>query len=331
MRRTVTEIVLRLWSALVVLLPLAAAHGALEAAELEVELLADETTDAIYLTGGYDIAQVFLGEAHIPTLGEGPAGDGVYFRGTLAGAPAADGPSSIVFSFDAPDGRVTRTITVAGTEATSDFDSLATEVGSDEIIIERAFVTYASAGVLPGVALSGFRVETFSGSRQVDVAPGGLYAGPLAAPAGESVVVTAEVVLTGAGRYLDVVPTLDGDILTLQTRSLLKSGSQHLEIRVPSAGAIELLTPPSASVGPAGEAEFRVRLLAPTRLDVTSDVGGRDGLVIASADRYRVLAEDGSVVAEVDAAPGRDVPLPAAGLFAGVALAAAFVVRRKRA
>lgn len=313
---------------LIAVVPSACAHGALEARELEIEILADESTELVSATGGFDITQVFLGEAHDAKVGAGPAGDGVYFRATLAGRPGADGDARVLFVFEGPAGAVERAITVSGQTIASDFDALAALLTDDGLEIERAFVAYASAGLAPGDRLAGFRVVTTSGSRTVDVAPGGLYAGPLEAPAGESRVVAEEIQLAGVGRYLDVGARIEGEDVVLAVTSLLRNGSQHLELALEGADVV-VEGPASVSVGPAGTAEFRIRANGRAPVDVTSDVGGRDRVVIDDDGGLRVLADDGAtVLAAADPSfEERVVPVTSPmGLFA--ALAVALLARR---
>ena len=307
--------------AILAILPAVAAHGTIEASELEIELLSDELDEVTAMTAGYDIGQVFLGEAHVPQVGAGAAGDGLYFRASLAGRAPPGEAAHITFGFDAPSGRVERTITVSGGEATSDFDLLVAELGDETLLIERAFVSLASAGVAPGDVLSGFRVVSTAGSQEVDVAPGTRSVGPLSVPVGESVVVSESAPVTGPVRYLDVKADLDGDLLRIFATSLLTKGSQHIDLELRENAPVQPQGETSVSVGPNETAEFVVRLLGDSSFDITTDVGGRTGLV---AEAEAVRDERGNLLAEArGSSPASEVPLPAWLALAAILLAVA--------
>lgn len=309
------------------IIPLASAHGTVEANELEVLLLADEETDVVYATGGYDIAQVFLGEAHDPAVASGAAGDGVYFRLVLAGGPGqapGAGASTIVFTFDADGAETSRSLVIDGDTLGGDFDRILANVTEDGVEVQRAFSSYASLGVAPGAKLSGFRVESYQGDRLVDTAPGGYYAGPAELPGGTEVG-EAEVTLAGTGRYMDVTAAPKGDgVFEVIATSLLQKGSQHLELL---AGTAVVEGPASVSVPPKGRATFVVRASEGDAFEVTSDVGGRESFRVADG---ALLAEDDRVVARAARSGPVDVPGPALGLVLGV-LALLALARRERA
>ena len=307
---------------LLLLVPASTAHGSIEASELEIELLSDELDEVTAMTAGYDIGQVFLGEAHVPAVGEGEAGDGLYFRASFAGRAPPGDAARITFGFDAPGGRIERTITVSGDAVTGDFDVLLAELSADTLLVERAFVSLPSAGVAPGEILSGFTVVSSAGGQVVDVAPGSRPVGPISLPVGESVVVTESALVTGPVRYLDVKADLDGDILRLLATSLLREGSQHIDLDLRANAPVEPEGQTSVSVGPNGTAEFVVRLLGDARFDVTTDVGGRTGLVVEEGS---VRDERGNLLAEArEEAPTSRTPSPAWAAIAALVAVALF-------
>lgn len=329
----------------------AAAHGAEEAAELEILLLDDEPNDLASLGGAYDVGRVFLGEAHKPSFAAGPAGDGVYFRAALAfddALPSAPVETRrVVFSFETPDGRVERFIeTSDGETFETDFDVLAVDSGEGEVRVQRAFVAYASLGVEPGSALAGFVVESFADGELRDRAPGGVYPpgplGPLAEiPLGESVVVTPEHVLAGVGGYarVDVAEEAPG-LFALTVTSRLEEGKQHAMFADVHAQEGWVLAPEgesSATLEPGEAHTFRVRLLADApaaalRFDLLTDVGGRVGLVADNVDNVITLRpEEGAAGPPLrPASVEEQVPAPAPGLVAFALAATAFVARRTR-
>lgn len=160
-------------------IPTASAHDTVEAQELELFVIEDEGTDVIDTYGGYDIVAIFLGGSHRSDLGAGAAGDGFYFRIELYGeptGPTAALPNTIVVSFAAGNGTVTRTITTSDGQAfDSDFDALDVTTEPLEVHIERAFLLWESIGAAPGTPLTGLTVTTYYGGDARDVAPGGIF------------------------------------------------------------------------------------------------------------------------------------------------------------
>lgn len=318
-------------------LPSGAAHGAVEAGELEVLLLADEVSDHFYASGGYDIADVFLGEAHVPEVGAGEAGDGFYFRaklsGTAGGAGPVPGDAAIVFRFETPGGPVERTVRTDGSTIAGDFEHLVAKHDGTDLDIERAFVPYAAVGVAPGDTLSGFRVESHASGSLRDAAPGGVFLpGGAEAPMGDSLVMAESVALAGPGRYASVAVTEEPDgVYALHVQSLLQEGGQHVDLATPAASSgwtFEPLGETSKSLKANGSHTFRVRLVAeegaaPLRFDILTDVGGRVGLEARAEGTVVTIVQAGAAPVAGDVAGEVQKAIPSAGL---AALAAGLVI-----
>lgn len=329
--------------------PPAGAHGEYEASELEVHLLSDEGSDVIESYGGYDIQDLFIGFAHDPAVGAGAAGDGFYLRAEIYGLPenAAQPPDqewTVTFFIGTPGGEVVRSLSSSdGATFTSDFDSLLYEVDVPErsTHVQRAFLSFASAGVAPGQPLGPFRVESTAGGDLRDVAPGGIpvpgtgglaeYPDPTQID-GEGELVTS-LPAKGPDGYVAMAAVADapGDY-TVTVASLLKEGGQHVIVTPRTADGWELTLggETNKAVDANGTATFTLHAVAapgaaPLELDVTTDIGGRSTLLL-QPDGTLVLP-DGTQVAPV-VQPAAESPAPAVALLAGL-LAAAAILRRR--
>lgn len=317
-------------------LPLGAAHGTAEANELEVEILRDEANEFNDARGGYDVTQVFIGEAHDHTLAHGADGDTVYWRAELYGAPGGESPLSsgewrAVFTFEGPAGPVVRSIrTTDGKSFQTDFDKLIANASEGALHVERAMILLSSVGLAPGSELKQFRVETFVGNELRDRAPGGMpIGGPVEVPT-ESRSLADAYALTGPTRYASarIEPATEG--ARLHVTSLLTKGSQHIHLHLPAdVGSPD---PTSVSVAPNGEATFLLRLpeelVEPLAFDLTTDVGGRITLVLDGAG----LRAEGAPPAtkNLPEEDGRPVPGPPVALLVLVATLAAVTLARRR-
>src|SRR6185295_18043927 len=86
-------------ASLATLVPAAQAHGLVNAGELETLVVQDEASDAMTEGQlGYDLLQLYVGEAWVAGVG-----DGLYVHTVLYGGagdrPALDGPLSVRFTF----------------------------------------------------------------------------------------------------------------------------------------------------------------------------------------------------------------------------------------
>ncbi|MFA5861888.1 MAG: hypothetical protein WDA16_09365 [Candidatus Thermoplasmatota archaeon] len=315
------------------LLPAGIAHDAAEANELEVEVLRDEDNEINSARGGYDITQVFIGEAHDHTIAHGSAGDAVYWRAELYGAPGnsplASGEWNAVFTFESPRGPIVRSIrTTDGKTFQTDFDALITNPGDGVLHVERAMIALAPNGLWPGLEIRDFRVETFVGDQLRDRAPGGTpVEGPVEIPSESRSLVDAYR-LTGPIRYATASIEAAPEGARLHVTSLLKKGSQHVHIHLPQD--VTTSDPTSVSVGPRGEAVFLLALPShpteSTAFDVTTDIGGRITLLLDQAGlRPENATPAGSGPTREEA---RSVPLPPAVLLAAACIAS---LQRRRA
>jgi hypothetical protein len=329
----------------------AAAHGTYEASELEVHLVSDEGSDVIESYGGYDIQDLFLGFAHDPAVGAGAAGDGFYLRAELYGLPenAAQPPGAeweVTFTVETPKGPLVRTLsTVDGAAFEHDFDALLVEVEAAERAthVQRAFVSFASAGLAPGDEVGPFLAESRASGDLRDVAPGGIPV-PGTGGALEYVdptqidgrgVLAETVVLEAPTGYVEVqAVAAEAGRISLAIGSSLANGGQHVMV-VPRAtdgwnltfdGASTASLPANGSFAVALRAvpaEPGLAPAAPLEIDVLTDVGGRSPVAVRPDGT--VVLPDGATVAPA-AAPPAASPGPGLALLglalAGVALAA---------
>ncbi|MBI2078978.1 MAG: hypothetical protein HYT80_11515 [Euryarchaeota archaeon] len=193
------------------MVPAASAHTSLKAKENEVHILSDFADDVSYEVGSWDLWDIYVGEASLPGVG-----DGFYFHLILFGDYARRLPGETEFrakfTFQSPAGPVTRSLgTKDGNTLTGDFDVLeAKKVGSDFEVV-RAFMSFAKAGLAPGMELKGWKVETFVDADLRDVAPGGYFApksGGKAEKPEPSTVKAASYTLGGAGGRRRAAPAV---------------------------------------------------------------------------------------------------------------------------
>jgi hypothetical protein len=340
-----------LLAALTLALPAPAfAHGVFEASELELHVLSDEGTDSIEPYGGYDINELFVGFAHDPAIGAGPAGDGVYLRAEVYGLPENGAPVpgqtwSLRFTFETPGGALERTISTTDAKTfTSDFDSLLAEVDAAERAthFQRAFISYEAAGLKPGDSIGSFKVESRVNGDLRDVAPGGIpvpgsngaatFPDPLAIPGKGAL--AESVQLVGPEQYVKVAlqPLPDGSF-NVTLRSALTKGGQHVFVQ---PGATEGWTyrldgATSAPLAANGTLAFRLtatpaNATAPLRLDLLTDVGGRAELFLGTDGILR-----GPKGAVAFPAPPAAVKSPAAGAALALVLLVGAAARRRGA
>jgi hypothetical protein len=287
-------------------LPVGSAHGLVNAGELETLIVQDEASD-VMTEGkfGYDLLQLYVGEAYLPGLG-----DGLYVHTVLYGGagarPALDGPMTVRFTFDTDHGPFTRTITTAdGTKFGSDFDSLAVQPGSGEVEVQRAFVRYP-AGVGPGTVLKSLKAESLVGKELRDVAPGGFFlpgGAPAEVPMGASRQVVDSYTLKGPVGYLTaaVRPTAGGFLL--DAHNALKKGDEHIMLGLPEdLHGWTVQHSGGGEVKAGASTTFTLQLTpgdGPLSLDLLSDIGGRipvlvqqsgSGLQVTAGSEHAMLA-----------------------------------------
>ncbi len=345
---------LTLLALLVAALPTpAAAHGVNEAQELETDLINDEGSDMIEPYGGYDINELYIGFAHTDKVGKGEAGDGLYLRIELYGNVGStmtvptQSPWSITVKATGPNGTFSHTLsTTDGQGFTGDFDDIitATDATTHEVHVQRAFLSFAHAGLKPGDELKDFIVESRVGNDLRDVAPGGIpapgtngaasYPDPTAIP-GQGRLVSGVTLRNPTGyvqmRAAEEHLSHDGQAhYNVTVHSLLKKGGQHITLlALEDAGWTYTLSGKTGGpVGPSGNLTFSIdaQVDGPTQplvLEVRTDVGGRT-LVSLQPGGLLTIQDGGGI------APGRDGgsalspavgPLLALGLLAAAALA----------
>lgn len=317
------------------------AHGSINAGELEVLFVADESSDVISNGLGYDVTQVFIGEAYLPGLG-----DGLYVHTVLAGAPSDNpgvgGPLEARFRFTFGDVQVERVLSTSdGTTFAHDFDDLEIEAGDNQAEVRRAFLLYPD-GVGVGDALTGLVLETFTGGDLRDVAPGGFYlpntaavgAGLLAVPSMDSQQVVARHVLRGPAGYVEakLATAPDGSVVVTAVNPL-KQGDQHVLIELPEdmAGWTVVGDLDGGEVKAGMNRTFTLAMTPgtePLEFNLVTDIGGRVGLRAESVGDNLVLASDDGQLVTVAGAEEDVVPGPAA-LLALAALAIASALRRR--
>lgn len=323
--------------------PLAEAHGPVNAKEVEVLAVVDELSDHSYYTGGYDLGDLYLGEAFVPGLG-----DGFYVHTILYGTWEAALPGDtyeVAFRFTLASGTtIERTASTAdGDTFESDFDELVMEAGADEDEVVRGFVAFDET-VGPGDSITEIVVESLVKGDVRDRAPGGVFVpgsqGMAEVPVeafGESAQVIPSFDLTGPTQYFTVQPTASQDGFILSVSTLLRGGDQHIMVELPDASTGWGLQGPEilgAEVKANGTVQFPIEVVqlgtSNATLRVTSDIGGRVD--------YTLSPHEGMIDLRPDAPPseaamvGLSQPVqeaPGLGLMAllgGLALA---VLRRR--
>lgn len=344
-----------LLAVLVLLAPIAAAHGALNARELEVLVLQDELSDTQTELAGYDLGQFFVAEAWVPNYG-----DGLYFHTALFGSFPGKPPArelKVVFTIvDDKGTSIKRSVaTKDGKSFQTDFDHLEVEPGADQVEIERAFIAYEGSGLGPGAVIKTFLVESFADGEIRDRAPGPLYApgsgGRVEIPGGTSRQVVPSLALTGPIGYAKAAFTAVGaDEYEVKIESLLTKGAQHVHLELPEWSSedpmitgwdIRFLGANGGEVPAKGSLVVRFflapvpaenGLLVPQMINITTDIGGRLGYQLRLTPTGTAFVPESEIQ---DWAPMRahtgSSDAPSVGLLAGViALACAIGLARRR-
>ncbi|HJQ92904.1 MAG TPA: hypothetical protein VJ874_01310 [Candidatus Thermoplasmatota archaeon] len=331
--------ILALAGFVLVLIPSAGAHGPVNAKEVEVLAVVDELSDHSYYTGGYDLGEVYLGEAFVPAIG-----DGFYVHTVLFGTWGAALPGDtyeVAFRFTLADGTTIerRASTADGDTFESDFDELVMEAGTDEDEVVRGFIAFDDT-VGPGDSIKGIVVESLVKGDVRDRAPGGVFVpgsqGMAEVPVeafGESAQVITSYDLTGPTQYFTVQPSTSEGGFTLSVSTLLRGGDQHIMVELPDASTgwglqgAEIL---SAEVKANGTVRFPIEVTqlgtSNATLRITSDIGGRVDYILSRHEGMIDLRPDAppSQAAMVDLSqPVQETPgMGFAALVATIALAA---------
>lgn len=327
------------------LVPLAAAHGAVEAKEVETLVLTDFGDDSVYELGGYDLYQIYVGEAYFADLG-----DGVYFHtllfGNFADRPMGQDEFRVTVTLTAGNSSVARSFwTTDGQTFETDFDLLEAAPQADEVEIQRAFISFASSGLKPGDPFTSVKVESFVDGDIRDAAPGGRYVpgtgGQVEIP--EDNPDPTPYTLTGPTKYVAVTTTPIADGARLNIQSLLKEGGQHVHVILPTAtntwqAEARLVGGPDLPKATSKVADLVLvpipdgtGMVHPLAFNVTTDIGGRVGLVAAIVDGAVVVLPEGSPVAPAawNAAEPAESPFAGALVVMAVGLAAALCRTRR--
>ncbi|HLE47801.1 MAG TPA: hypothetical protein VI818_05840 [Candidatus Thermoplasmatota archaeon] len=328
------------------LLPVVSAHTALKPKENEVHILSDFADDVSYEVGSWDLWNIYVGEASVPGLG-----DGFYFHTILFGDYARRLPGETEFkakfTFQAPGGPVTRSLsTKDGNTLTGDFDALDFKKVATDFEVVRAFVSYAKAGLAQGMELKGWKVETYVDADLRDVAPGGYFmpkSGGKAEKPETSTIKAPSYTLAGAGAYFSVKtsPAKDGQV-ALAVQNLFKDTAQLVKLDVPSSASWEIKAVGESAVQlPGGKASvLQVQLtpkpdasglVAPVAFNLTSDLGGRVGLVAHVANGAPAVGAEGIQVAsaKLASAPAESPGVGGAWVVLAVLAVGVALARRK--
>ena len=311
--------------------PTACGHGLVNAGELETPIVQDEASDLV--TGadlGFDLVQLYVGEAHVPEFG-----DGLYVHTVLYGGagerPGLDGPLSVRFEFGFGERTIERTVyRMDDGSFQGDFDEIVAVAEDGEVELQRAFLVYPD-GVGPGSVLSSLRATSLVGQDARDIAPGGVIVPGAQAevPMGDSSQVVESYTLRGPVGYLDQVEVLamadaPGEFLVTAWTGL-KQGSQHIVLdAAPANGWVVVVDGMGGDTTPGGHQAFVVRLTpgdGPYTFEILTDIGGHVELTAEqTADGLRVTG--GTDEALHPAPASKESPAPLWLALAGLAAAA---------
>lgn len=327
-------------AALLMAAPMASAHDTVKGLENEVFILSDFADDVSYEVGSWDLWDIYVGEASLPDVG-----DGFYFHtrlfGDYAKRMAGETEFKATFTFVAPGGAVTRSLsTKDGKTFATDFDALQAKFVKTDVDVQRAFVSYAKAGLAPGMELKGFKVETFVDGDLRDRAPGGYFmpksGGKVEKPE-SSVVKAPSYKLGGTGTYFSVMPTVSAGKVNFAVQNTFKDTSQLVKVHAPASASWKFTVSGEGTAQLPGGKSSLIQatltpipdasgLVQPAAFDLRSDLGGRVGLIATVVNGGAVVVPEGAAVAagRIAAAPGEspalDAGLALVGLF-GMAVA----------
>lgn len=284
------------------LMPGAAAHGAPTVLDVETQFIADETTDLTYLYDGYDLASIWIREAH---YGE----DGIVVRILADGGQmlGAAGELSFELEIETENGTVLHTFATSDDEAwTGSADIVEVFVTPDEALPAvnvnlQVFIPRSELGDSFGAVT----VRSLAGGQVVDAAPGPLFAPLVAAP------IPAEPLISGSERLvagLDLAGPIGYTNTTVESRgaitfvvdNLITTTGQHVFIKPQASQGWELKaingSAQALEAGQDARIAFAIMSTGAGALPVfiETDLGGREMLLL-------VATPDGVAVA--DSAP----------------------------
>lgn len=278
-------------------LPAVDAHAAPDPLDNEVHLLADGGDDTYSLTGGLDLQDLFAREAwYRPREAEG-----VIFRMIVYGSATPGdiaGTLRLTLDWTALGGEGTLVLSSSDglTYTAEGADLVEASMESDGNTVQgsiQIFVPYDALGAAPGQAIEGFTWRSWVGEDLRDVAPGGRPVpgsqGQVEVPE-ESTEVTPALVLAGPRGYTRSTARLEDDVVVVDVQNLITTTGQHILVELPDEATGWTLgepQPAGAAVAAGEHPGFRFTATAdgeapPLTIHVTSDLGGREALVIQS-------------------------------------------------
>ncbi|HUR25022.1 MAG TPA: hypothetical protein VM327_03285 [Candidatus Thermoplasmatota archaeon] len=282
-------------SVCLLLLPTAQAHAAPDPLDNEVHLLADGGDDTYAYTGGLDLQDLFAREAwHRPTRAEG-----VIFRMIVYGSvgPAgAGGPLRLTLDWESPGGGGSLALSSTdGTTYTAEGATLVeASMESEGSAVQgsiQVFVPSAALGAGRGQSIEGWAWSSWVGEDLRDVAPGGKplpgSQGAVMAPE-ESTTVTPSLALQGPRGYTRSAAAMEEGAIRIGVQNLITTTGQHIMVELPAETPGWTLgepEPAGVAVNAGEHPSFQLTATAgneagPLTLYVTSDLGGREAIVI---------------------------------------------------
>ena len=329
----------------------ARAHGDLAVNELETLAIRDfEGQEDSFAWEGFEIWDVYVGEGYNDSYDS----DGVYFKVNFAGdgtqRPTGGQAWTITFRFNVGEEAIEKQITHDGTSVTTDFESLQWMIADGNVFQVKAWVPVADWS---GKSVTDLVIVSAVDGEPRDTAPGGVNAPgsgaevPVEGPAtpifpalGEGRIVD-EVVLTGPAKFLNVtLAPRESGTFDLMVANPLREQGQHVLLRPASTSGWEINTTTwSANLDGGASSTFTVRLLPnavagslvePLRLDLFSDIGGRQTFyAYLESDDVALVGDPSLARAATAGTQERETPAPAlAGLVGAMVLAIA--LRRAR-
>lgn len=307
--------------------PGVAAHGALELNKFDTYALSDfEGHEDSFPWEGFEIWDVYVGDGYNTAL----ASHGVYFKGNFAGdgtvRPTGGASWGLEFTFDVGGQSYTRWIAHDGAEVTTDFEQLEHQIADGNVLQIHAWVPIPE---WDGHEVANLVVVSSVDGSPRDVAPGGFFDPvlgqeiPFSAPPtvifpamGEGRVVDT-VPLTGAAKFLEVAVAGSDGTYTFTVNNTLASQGQHFMLQVPSMGNWTINGRPNPeSLEGGASSSFTLDLtpgngvVAPLRLDFTTDIGGRQSwFAYANAEGVQLTQDEAmAVMFEAEVPVGEESP-----------------------
>lgn len=338
--------------ALLLVAPVAAAHGDLEINELETLVIRDfEGGEESFPWEGFEIWDVYAGEGYNDSLGA----HGVYFKVNFGGdgtlRPTSGAAWTVTFTFRVGDEAFEREFTHDGNTITTNFESFQWQVADGNVLQVKAWLPVEDWA---GKNITDIRLVSSVDGSPRDTAPGGIHdpitgteipvqapSTPIFPPLGEGRVVD-EVPLVGPAKYIDLTIEPKGNnTFTLTVTNPLKEQGQHVMLDAGDTSGWTLTTaspPHSLEGGQSATLDIQLRptaepgtTLPPYQFNLVTDIGGLRSLYASFTPAGVELVEDPALAAAATVdAPARDVPLPGWTPLVGVTLAAVVLAARRQ-